>query len=207
MCPNSRNRRYRHLIVILFLLSLMLIPMADSLIIYTATVVIIPQNIVIISDPDSARMLVLITAESGADSTADSSEDILNLLIDDDLSTGGEVVYNHAGNNKDYAHWYRLDSESSNYSKVEIGVYFSTLEVTPYEWRVYVYQSDADNINTGFYVDGSSSATGWTTIDVTSIIHQLDGRGFMKVRLTSTMSNRNKGKMAFVSEMEWQLTA
>ena len=207
MCPNSKNRRYRHLIVILFLLSLMLIPMADSLIIYTATVVIIPQNIVIISDPDSARMLVLITAESGADSTADSSEDILNLLIDDDLSTGGEVVYNHAGNNKDYAHWYRLDSESSNYSKVEIRVYFSTLEVTPYELRVYVYQSDADNINTGFYVDGSSSATGWTTIDVTSIIHQLDGRGFMKVRLTSTMSNRNKGKMAFVSEMEWQLTA
>jgi hypothetical protein len=181
--------------------------MADSLIIYTATVVITPQNSVIISDPDSARMLVLITAESGADSTADRSEDILNSLIDDDLSTGGEIVYNHAGNNKDYAHWYRLDSESSNYSKVEIRVYFSTLEVTPYEWRVFVYQSDADNINTGFYVDGSSSTTGWTTIDVTSIIHQLDGQGFMKVRLTSTMSNRNKGKMIFVSEMGWQLTA
>jgi hypothetical protein len=207
MYPNSRNGGYRNLIVVFSLLSLMLVPMADSLIIYTATVVITPQNSVIISDPDSARMLVLITAESGADSTADRSEDILNSLIDDDLSTGGEIVYNHAGNNKDYAHWYRLDSESSNYSKVEIRVYFSTLEVTPYEWRVFVYQSDADNINTGFYVDGSSSTTGWTTIDVTSIIHQLDGQGFMKVRLTSTMSNRNKGKMIFVSEMGWQLTA
>jgi hypothetical protein len=207
MYPNSRNGGYRNLIVVFSLLSLMLVPMADSLIIYTATVVITPQNSVIISDPDSARMLVLITAESGADSTADRSEDILNSLIDDDLSTGGEIVYNHAGNNKDYAHWYRLDSESSNYSKVEIRVYFSTLEVTPYEWRVFVYQSDADIINTGFYVDGSSSTTGWTTIDVTSIIHQLDGQGFMKVRLTSTMSNRNKGKMIFVSEMGWQLTA
>jgi hypothetical protein len=207
MYPNSRNGGYRNLIVVFSLLSLMLVPMAGSLIIYTATVVITPQNSVIISDPDSARMLVLITAESGADSTADRSEDILNSLIDDDLSTGGEIVYNHAGNNKDYAHWYRLDSESSNYSKVEIRVYFSTLEVTPYEWRVFVYQSDADNINTGFYVDGSSSTTGWTTIDVTSIIHQLDGQGFMKVRLTSTMSNRNKGKMIFVSEMGWQLTA
>ena len=202
MYPNSRNGGYRNLIVVLSLLSLMLIPMADSLIIYTATVVITPQSNVIILDPDSARMLVLITAETGADSSAASSEDILNMLIDDDLSGGGEIVYNYAGNNKDYAQWYRIDSESSNYSKVEIRVYFSTLEVMPYDWRVFVYQSDADNINTGFYVDGSSSATGWTTIDVTSIIHQLDGRGFMKVRLTSTMSNRNKGKMAFISEME-----
>lgn len=206
MYPNSRNGGYRNLIAVLSLLSLMLIPMADSLIIYTATVVITPQNNVIILDPDSARMLVLITAESGADSSAASSEDILNMLIDDDLSGGGEVIFNYAGNNKDYAQWYRLDSESSNYSKVEIRVYFSTLEVMPYDWRVFVYQSDADNINTGFYVDGSSSATGWTTIDVTSIIHQLDGQGFMKVRLTSSMTARNKGKIITVSEMEWKLT-
>jgi hypothetical protein len=206
MYPNSRNGVYRNLIVVLSLLSLMIVPMADSLIIYTATVVITPQNIATISDPDSATMLMLITAESGADSSAASSEDILNMLIDDDLSGGGEVVYNYAGNNKDIAQWYRLDSESSNYSKVEIRVYFSTLEVMPYDWRLFVYQSDADNINTGFYVDGSSSATGWTTIDVTSIIHQLDGQGFMKVRLTSSMTARNKGKIITVSEMEWKLT-
>jgi hypothetical protein len=206
MYPNSRNGGYRNLIAVLSLLSLMLIPMADSLIIYTATVVITPQDIATISDPDSATMLMLITAESGADSTADSSQDILNMLIDDDLSGGGEIVYNYAGNNKDITQWYRLDSESSNYAKVEIRVYFSTLEVMPYDWRVFVYQSDADNINTGFYVDGSSSATGWTTIDVTSIIHQLDGQGFMKVRLISRMTARNKGKIITVSEMEWKLT-
>lgn len=206
MYPNSRNGGYRNLIAVLPLLSLMLIPMADSLIIYTATVVITPQNNVIILDPDSAGTLVLITAESGADSSAASSQDILNMLIDDDLSGGWEIIYNYAGNNKDYAQWYRLYSESSNYSKVEIRVYFSTLEVMPYDWRVFVYQSDADNINTGFYVDGSSSATGWTTIDVTSIIHQLDGQGFMKVRLISSMTARNKGKIITVSEMEWKLT-
>jgi hypothetical protein len=206
MYPNGRNGGYKNLIAVLSLLSLMLIPMADSLIIYTATVVITPQNNAIILDPDSATTLALITAETGADSSAASSEDILNMLIDDDLSGGGEVVYNYAGNNKDIAQWYRLDSESSNYSKVEIRVYFSTLEVTPYEFQVFVYQSDADNINTGFYVDGSSSATGWTTIDVTSIIHQLDGQGFMKVRLISSMTARNKGKTITVSEMEWKLT-
>ena len=202
----SKNRRFGNLVFALVLLLLIIAPTANSLVIYTATVVITPQNIAIISDPDSATMLMLITAESGPDSSAASSEDILNLLIDDDLSTGGEIIYNHAGNNKDYAQWYRIDSESSNYSKVEIRVYFSTLEVTPYEWRVYVYQSDADNINTGFYVDGSSSATGWTTIDVSSIIHQLDGQGFMKVRLISSMTSRNKGKIVIVSEMEWKLT-
>ena len=206
MYPNSRNGGYRNLIVVLSLLSLMIVPMADSLIIYTATVVITPQNNAIILDPDSATTLALITAETGADSSAASSEDILNMLIDDDLSGGGEIVYNYAGNNKDIAQWYRLDSESSNYSKVEIRVYFSTLEVMPYDWRVFVYQSDADNINTGFYVDGSSSATGWTTVDVTSIIHQLDGQGFMKVRLISSMTARNKGKTITVSEMEWKLT-
>jgi hypothetical protein len=184
----------------------MLFPIANSLSTYTAIVLITPQNIAIISDPDSATMLIDITAETGADSSAASSEDILNLLIDDDPSTGGEVIYNRAGNNKDYAHWYRIDSESSNYSKVEIRVYFSNLEVTPYEWRVFVYQSDADNINTGYYVDGSSSATGWTAIDVSSIIHQLDGQGFMKVRLISKMTSRNQGKTVIVSEMEWQLT-
>ena len=170
------------------------------------TVVITPQQIASISDPDSARMLAQITAESGADSSADISEDILNMLIDDDTSAGGEIVFNYAGNNKDICHWYRLDSEPSNYFKVEIRVYFSVLEVLPYHWRIYVYQSDADNVNTGYYVDGSSSATGWTTTDVTSIIHQLDGQGFMKVRLISSMTNRNKGKVATVSEMEWILT-
>ena len=200
----SKIVRFGNLLFVLLLL--MLAPSASPSMIYTATVVITPQQIATISDPDSATMLILITAESGADSTAGSSEDILNPLIDDDLSTGGEIVYNYAGNNKDYAQWYRLDSESSNYSKVEIRVYFSTLEVTPYDWRVYVYQSDADNVDNGYYVDGSSSATGWTTIDVTSIIHQLDSQGFMKVRLTSTMSSRNKGKIIFVSEMEWKLT-
>jgi len=207
MYPNSRNGGYRNLIAVLSLLSLMLIPMADSLIIYTATVVITPQDIATISDPDSATMLMLITAESGADSSAGSSENILDMLVDDEQSSGGEIVYNRAGNNKDYAHWYRIDSESSNYSKVEIRVAFSTLEVTPYEFQVFVYQSDAENINTGYYVDGSSSATGWTTIDVSSIIHQLDGQGFMKVRLISSMTSRNQGKIVIVSEMEWILTS
>ena len=201
----SKNVRFGSLLFVLLLL-LMLAPSASPLVTYTTTVEIIPQNIVTILDPDAATMLVLITAESGADSSAASSEDILNLLVDDDLGSGGEIVFNYAGNNKDYAQCYRLDLESSNYSKVEIRVYFSTLEVTPYEWRVFVYQSDADNIDTGFYVDGSSLTTGWTTIDVTSIIHQLDGQGFMKVRLTSTMSSRNKGKIIFVSEMDWKLT-
>ncbi|TRO45706.1 hypothetical protein E2P30_01130 [Candidatus Bathyarchaeota archaeon] len=77
----------------------------------------------------------------------------------------------------------------------------------PYDWRVYVYQSDGDNININYYIDGSSSGTGWTSIDVTSIIHQLDGQEFMKVRLISSVSNRNKGKIATVSEMEWILTS
>ena len=207
MYPNSRNGGYRNLIVVLSLLSLMLIPMADSLIIYTATVVITPQNNVIISEPDSASTLVEITAESDADSSATSSEDILSLLVDNDTSTGAEVIFNYAGNNKDNAQWYRLDSESSNYSKVEMRVYFSTLEVMPYDFRVFVYQPDANNINTGYYVDGSSSAIGWTTIDVSSIIHQLDGQGFMKVRLISSTHNRNRGKIAFVSEMKWILTS
>jgi hypothetical protein len=202
----SKNRRFGNLVFALFLFLLIIAPAANSLVIYTATVVITPQNIAIISDPDSATILMLITAESGADSSAASSEDILNLLIDDDPSSGGEVVYNYAGNNKDYAQWYRIDSESSNYSKVEIRVYFSTLEVTPYDFRVFVYQADADNIDTGYYVDESTSATGWTTIDVSSIIHQLDGHGFMKVRLISDMSARNKGKIVTVSEMEWKLT-
>ena len=203
----SKNSRHENLIIVLPLLFLIIVPIANSLITYTSTVVMTPQYIITISDPDSARILREITAESNADSSAAVSEDILNLLIDDNLTSGEEIIYNHLGNNKDYAHWYRIDSESSDYFKVEIRVYFSTLEVTPYEWRVFVYQADANNINTGSYVDGSSSVTGWTTIDVTSIIHQLDGQGFMKVCLISRVAQANKGKIIVVSEMEWQLTA
>jgi hypothetical protein len=202
----DKNGGLGNLIFVFALLFLILVPIANSLVTYTATVVMTPQQIITISDPDSARKLVEITAESGADSSATTSEDILNLIVDDDTSTGGEIVFNYAGNNKDNAQWYRLDSESSDYLKVEIRVYFSTLEVIPYEWRVFVYQPDANNINTGYYVDGSLSATGWTTIDVSSIIHQLDDQGFMKVRLISSMSDRNKGKIVTVSEMEWVLT-
>lgn len=206
MYPNSRNGGYKNLIFVLSLLSLMLVPVADSLIAYTATVGITPQNNIITLDPDSATMLMEITAESGPDSSAVNSANILNLLIDNDLATGGECIYNYAGRNKDYAQCYRIDSEPSNYSKVEIRVYFLSLEVTPYQWQVYVYQSDANNINTALYVDGSSSTIGWTTIDVTSIIHQLDGQGFMKVRFISRVSQANKGKIAFISKMELQLT-
>jgi hypothetical protein len=195
-----------NLLSVLALLALILIPAANSLVTYTTTVVITPQQNITILNPDSAGKLEEITAESGADSSATTSEDILDLLVDDNFSTGSEVIFNYAGNNKDIAQWYRLNSESSDYSKVEFRVYFSTIEVTPYDWRVIVYQFDADNINTGYYVDGSSSDTGWTTIDVSSIIHQLDGQGFMKVRLISSMSNRNKGKVVTVSEMEWILT-
>ena len=71
----------------------MLAPSASPLVTYTTTVEIIPQNIVTILDPDAATMLVLITAESGADSSATTSEDILDLLIDDNFSTGSEVIF------------------------------------------------------------------------------------------------------------------
>jgi len=196
-----------NIIFVAAFLFLILVPTTNSLILYTATIVITPQQIITISDPDSATMLVAITAESGADSSATTSADILNLLVDDDTITGGKIIYNHPGNNKDVCHWYRLNSEPSDYFKVEIRVYFSALEVIPYDWRIYIYQSNADNINTGYYIDGSSSATGWTTIDVSSIIDQLDGQGFMKIRLISSMSNRNKGKIITVSEMEWILTS
>jgi hypothetical protein len=203
----GKNGSLGNRIFVFALLFLILVPIAKSLVTYTATVVMTPQQIITISDPDSAGKLVEITAESGADSSATTSDDILNLLVDDNVTSGSEVVFNYAGNNKDTAQWYRLNSESSNYSKVEITVYFSTLEVIPYDLRVYVYQFDADNINTAYYVGRSVSATGWTTIDVSSIIHQLDGQGFMKVRLISEMSARNKGKIVTVSEMEWILTS
>jgi len=184
----------------------MLVSSVNSLVTYTTTLVITPQQTISILKPDSASLLMAITAEKDADSDV-SSTDILNLLKDDDTTTGVEIIYNYAGNNKDICHAYTLNSESSNYYKVEIRVYFSTLEVIPYDWRVYAYQSDGDNINKDYYVDGSLSGTGWTSIDVTSIIHQLDGQGFMKVRLISSMSNRNKGKIATVSEVEWVLTS
>ena len=203
----SNYGRLGNLIFVLFLLLLMLAPDANSLMTYTAAVVITPiQPIITILDPNSARMLKDITAESGADSSAADSEDIRNLLTDNGLSSGKEIL-NYAENNKDFAHWYRLNLEPGEYYKVEVRVYFSALEVTPYEWRVFVYQSDANNINTGYYVDGSSSVTGWTTIDVTSIIHQLDGEGFMKVRLISRIGGGNAGKKAYISEMEWRLSS
>jgi len=203
---SSKNGSLGNLIVVLSLLFLMIVPTANSLITYTATVVITPMQHVITSvDPDSARMLKNVTAESGADSSAADWEDILDLVIDDDLGSGKEI-FHYAEASKDYAHWYRLDSESSDYFKVEVRVYFETFEVTPYGWRVFVYQADANNINAGYYVDGSSSVTGWTTIDVSSIIHQLDGQGFMKVRLISRIGSGNEGKKAIISEMEWKLT-
>ena len=205
MISNIGNRG--NLIFISFLIFIMLVPAVNSLVTYTATLVMTPQLTITILQPDSAIMLMGITAEKAADSDASSSADILNLLTDDDPTTGVVIIYNYAGNNKDICHAYTLNSESSDYFKVEIRVYFSTLEVIPYDWRVYVYQSDGDNIDEGYYVDGSSSGTGWTSIDVSSIIHQLDGQGFMKVRLISSMSNRNKGKIATVSEMEWVLTS
>lgn len=184
----------------------MLVPIAESLITYTATVVITPiQPVITISDPDSAEMLKDITAESEADSSAADTENILTLMTDDELQQAKEI-YNRA-TPQDYANWYRRNVDVTYYYKVEIRVYLRTLEVSPYDWRVYIYQSDANNINTSSYVDGSTSSTGWTTVDVTSIAHQLDGEGFIKVRLISREGGGDEGKKAHISEMEWKLTA
>jgi len=192
--------------LLLFTFIILLPATVNSRVTYTVTIGITPiAPVVTFSDPDSAAMLKDITAESGADSSASDYEDIQNLMTDNDLG-GSKEIFNYAENNKDYAQWYRLNSESSDYSKVEIRVYMDTLEVTPYQWRAFVYQSDANNINTGYYVDGSSSATGLTTIDVSSIIHQLDNQGFMKVRIISRIDGSNEGKKALISEMEWKLT-
>jgi hypothetical protein len=83
------------------------------------------------------------------------------------------------------------------------------LDVTPYEWRVYVYQStDENSIDSGSYVDGSSSTSDvWIDIDLSSIIHQLDGEGYMKVRMISLEAGADKGEGLYVSEVEWRLTS
>ena len=73
---------------------------------------------------------------------------------------------------------------------------------------MYVYQSDATSIDSGFFVDGSSSGDeAWVDIDISSIIHQLDNEGFMKVRLISLEGGPDNGEGLFVSEVEWRLTS
>ena len=165
----------------------------------------ISMNGATIHKSDSATLLKGIKADSESDGSADLSEDLLSLINDYDLQASKEVFED--GNN-DYAQCYSIDEEAAYYSKVELRVYLETLDVTPYDWRVYVYQSDATSIDSGFFVDGSSSAAGeWIDIDISSIIHQLDNEGFMKVRLISMEDGANMDKGLSVSEVEWRLAS
>ncbi|TRO46431.1 hypothetical protein E2P60_05375, partial [Candidatus Bathyarchaeota archaeon] len=120
MTSNIGNRG--DLIFISFLIFVTLVSSVNSLVTYTTTLVMTPQQTITILKPDSASLLLAITAEKDADSDV-SSADILNLLTDDDTTTGVEIIYNYAGNNKDICHAYTLNSESSDYFKVEIRVY------------------------------------------------------------------------------------
>jgi hypothetical protein len=167
---------------------------------------LISMNGATIHKSDSATLLKVINADSEPDGNADSSEDLLSTLNDYDLQNGKEIFED--GNN-DYAQWYRIEKEASYYSKVELRVYLDNLDVTPYEWRVYVYQStDENSIDSGSYVDGSSSTSDvWIDIDLSSIIHQLDGEGYMKVRMISLEAGADKGEGLYVSEVEWRLTS
>ena len=165
----------------------------------------ISMNGATIQKSDNATLLTIIDASSEADGSADLSEDILSLLSDYDLQNSKEIFED---DNNDYAQCYSINEEAAYYSKVELRVYLETLDVTPYEWRVYVYQSDATSIDSGFFVDGSSSGDeAWVDIDISSIIHQLDNEGFMKVRLISLEGGADKGEGLFVSEVEWRLTS
>lgn len=205
--PRRKERRRLITTTTIAIFLFILFPLvASSIVWYTATVAITPmEHVVSTLDSDSAGMLKNVTAESEPDSSAMSAEDVLTIITDDNLSTSKEI-FNYAESGKDYSHWYRLNKDATNYSKVEIRIYFSALEVTPYDWRIFVYQSDANNIDTGYYVDGSSSTGEWASIDVTSIIHQLDGQGFMKARLISRIGNGDEGKKISISEMDWRLT-
>ncbi len=53
--------------------------------------------------------------------------------------------------------------------------------------RIYAYNYDGKTIITGSYLDFYINSNGFVDLDVTPLTHRMDGYGWMKFRITSTL--------------------
>jgi hypothetical protein len=138
-------------------------------------------------DVDAAHILEEIDAQTEADSDAKDDRDRTNELTDNDFGSYREIYEKDTV--KDHACYGRKDTDPENYDKIILRVGIGRVEVSSMDWRIYVYQSNADDINTGQYIDPPaltpSDEDTWKEIDVTDIAHTLDGEGFVKFRIIS----------------------
>jgi hypothetical protein len=138
-------------------------------------------------DVDAAAILEEIDAQTEADSDAKEVKDHTDDLTDKDFGSKKDIFEKDTV--KDFACYGRKDLDPENYDKIILRVGIGRVEVSSMDWRIYVYQSNADDINTGQYIDPPaltpSDEDTWKEIDVTDIAHTLDGEGFVKFRIVS----------------------
>ncbi len=58
---------------------------------------------------------------------------------------------------------------------------------SPQNIRIYAYNYDGKTIMTGSYLDFYINGNGFVDLDVTPLTHIMDGYGWMKFRITSTL--------------------
>ncbi|MFO8016340.1 MAG: hypothetical protein R6U32_04495, partial [Candidatus Woesearchaeota archaeon] len=122
------------------------------------------------------------------------------LLHDGNTSTGDNYIEDGRGR-RDSILSIKKNSDPSNYTSIKLRFYTLWGDVDPFQYRVYVYLPDGNNINTTGYIDSqTTSASGWQEVDITPIVHQLDGEGFYRVRLISMDSPQ---KELHISETEF----
>ncbi len=122
------------------------------------------------------------------------------LLHDGNTSTGDNYIEEGRGR-RDSILSIKKNSDPSNYTNIHLRFYTLWGDSDPFEYRVYVYLPDGNNINTTGYIDSqTTSSSGWQEVDITPIVHQLDGEGFYRVRLVSIDGPQ---KELHISEVEF----
>ena len=104
------------------------------------------------------------------------------------------LLQNSSGNS--YVLAMKLNRDALTASKVVLRLYVSSISASR-TLRIYPYQSSGTAVNTGYYVNYSTSTTGWKDIDVTSIAQRMNGYGWMKFRITPTSSSLYVAEGAF----------
>ncbi len=133
---------------------------------------------------NSAYQLTRLTAEASPDSSAQVSNDTTYWLKDGSIAN--QYIQITKSQSKFDILNFRSDNEASLFSDIKLNLYVNTSTTAP--MRIYAYNADGNTLDSSSYLTFNLQS-GWNQLDLTPLLHSMDGMGFIKFRIVSVQNN------------------
>ncbi len=133
---------------------------------------------------DSAIYFTRLSAETSPDDSAESSGDATYWLKE------GSILNSYITINKSQSKFdvlsFRSGNEASLLSSIKLNLYINIGSTAAA--HIYAYNADGNTVNSSTFLTFTLQY-GWNQLDLTPLLHLMDGMGFMKFRLVSIQNN------------------